>query len=159
MNLETIFYLYVWLYTIISLHKLSQLLGNKPSCSNSDSPTIGTASIVGISIFSTAIIVILFVVIISVDCKNSFKSRWEKIGFDRWRRIDRRKRSEAEEESLTTRRWWQRNIQVATGEGIEGKTGGLHITTQTAELRPILKNKNTSLIERIDPVLEDKNES
>ena len=144
---------------IACLHKLSQLLGNKPSCSNSDSPTIGTASIVGISIFSTAIIVILFVVIISVDCKNSFKSRWEKIGFDRWRRIDRRKRSEAEEERLTTRRWWFRNIQVATDEGIEGKPDGLHGMKQTAELRPILKNKNTSLIERIDPVLEDKNES
>ena len=104
-------------------------------------------------------IAILFVVIISVDCKNSFKSRWEKIGFDRWRRIDRRKRSEAEEESLTTRRWWRRNIQVATDEGIEGKPGVLHITKQTTELKPILKNKNTSLIERIDPVLEDKNES
>ena len=141
------------------LHKLFQLLGNKPSCSNNDSSKIGTASIVGISIFSIAMIAILFVVIISVDCKNSFKSRWEKIGFDRWRRIDRRKRSEAEEESLTTRRWWRRNIQVATDEGIDGKTGGLHITKQTTELKPILKNKNTSLIERIDPVLEDKNES
>ena len=104
-------------------------------------------------------IAILFVVIISVDCKNSFKSRWEKIGFDRWRRIDRRKRSEAEEESLTTRRWWRRNIQVATDEGIAGNPGELHTTKQTTELRPILKNKNTSLIERIDPVSEDKNES
>ena len=135
------------------------MLGNKSSCSNRDSPTIGTASIVGISIFSITIIAILFVVIISVDCKHSFKSRWEKIGFDRWRRIERRKRSEAEEESLTTRRWWQRNIQVATDEGIEGKPGVLHMTKQTTELRPILKNKNTSLIERIDPVSEDKNES
>ena len=135
------------------------MLGNEYSCSNSDSPTIGTASIIGISIFSIAIIAILFVVIISVDCKHSFKSRWEKIGFDRWRRIDRRKRSEAEEESLTRRRWWQRNIQVATDEGVEGKTGVLHTTKQTTELRPILKNKNTSLIERIDPVLEDINES
>ena len=144
---------------IACLHKLSQLLGNNSSCSNSHSPTIGTASIVGISIFSIVLIAILFVVIISVDCKNSFKSRWEKIGFDRWRRIDRRKRSEAEEESLTTRRWWRRNIQVATDEGIEGKPGVLNITKQTTELRPILKNKNTSLIERIDPVSEDKNES
>ena len=147
------------LYTIACVLKLSQLLGNKSSCRYNDSPTIGTASIVGISLFSIAIIAILFVVIISVDCKNSFKSRWEKIGFDRWRRIERRKRSEAEEESLTTRRWWQRNIQVATEEGIEGNSGGLHITKQNTELRPILKNKNTSLIERTDPVLEDKNES
>ena len=141
------------------LHKLFQSLGNKPSCSNNDSSTIGTASIVGISIFSIAMIAILFVVIISVDCKNSFKSRWEKIGFDRWRRIDRRKRSEAEEERVTTRRWWRRNIEVATDEGISGKPAGLHGIKQTSELRPILKNKNTSLIERIDPVSEDKNES
>lgn len=133
------------------------MLGNNSSCSNSDSPTIGTASIIGISIFSIAMVAILFVIIISVDCKNSFETRWEKIAFNRWKRIERRR--EAEEESLTTRKWWRRNLKVATEEGIEGKPGELHTTKQTTELKPILKNKNTSLIERIDPVLEDKNKS
>ena len=44
-------------------------------------------------------------------------------------------------------------------QGIEGRPGGIHIIGKTTELKPILKNKNTSLIERIDPVSEDKNES
>ena len=73
-----------------------------------------------------------------------------------WRSVWRRR--EAEQERPSTSRW-RRNIQVATDDGIEGKPSALHFIGQNTELKPILKNKNNPLIERIDPVSEGNNES
>ena len=133
-------------------------------CSGNPKSAIGVASIVGISIFVILIVAIICVVIISVDCKHVCRSRWEKVRPYVWRRIIR---SEAEQERKNmadakkeqgrwrNRLWWRTNLQVAVDDRIEGNDG----IKQPTELRPILKNKNTSLIERIDLVSEDKNES
>ena len=146
-------------------YKQSQLLGNNSSCSDSPKPTIGVASIVGISIFAILIVVILFVVLISIDCKHVCKSRWVKVRPYLWERRqaeqDRLKvegRLGISTDRMKTPRW-RRNLQVATNQGIEGKPGVQPIIKQTTELKPILKNKNNPLIERIDPVSEDNNES
>ena len=133
-------------------------------CSESTKSTIGVASIVGISIFVIAIGAIIFAVIISVDCKRACKSRWEKVGPYLWSRTPAERERLNIADGKKAPGGWKKyrgpgTHLMAADEGIEGKQGALRTIRQTTELRPILKNKSTPLIERIDPVLEDNNGS